>query len=123
MRATMWRLWADDRGAIISVEWLMFTVFFIIGLLPALVMLRQGIALALANAVNYAIASAGAWSITVNTQNGPVEVVGPTVQPNNNFPPNNYVSQGSFTFQGTQAFSSNITNVGGNAANVPDPTP
>ena len=41
------RLWADDRGAIISVEFILFVSILIFGLIPGLVALRNSIDAAL----------------------------------------------------------------------------
>jgi Flp pilus assembly pilin Flp len=37
------RLWADDHGAIISVEWILIVAILIFGLIPGLVALRNSI--------------------------------------------------------------------------------
>lgn len=137
MKSMLQRLWADDRGAVISVEWIMFTVFFIVGLLPAMVMLRQAIFTALANAANYIIAVSASGSVTDNGtvfNPGPGAGTIPNAAVNGfqvngaawtpaNFIPNGLIQQQDLTFQGTLAFQSNTTNVAGNAANVIDPSP
>ena len=41
------RLWADDRGAIISVEFILFVSILIFGLIPGLVALRNSVDAAL----------------------------------------------------------------------------
>jgi Flp pilus assembly pilin Flp len=46
------RLWNDDQGAIISVEWLLIVSVLIFGLIPGLVALRNGIDSAMATVAN-----------------------------------------------------------------------
>ncbi|MGL4420401.1 MAG: Flp family type IVb pilin, partial [Gemmataceae bacterium] len=43
LMSLMRRLWADDQGAIISVEWILFVAILIFGLIPGLVALRNSI--------------------------------------------------------------------------------
>jgi len=43
MRSLFSRLWSDDRGAIISVEWILIVAILIFGLIPGLVALRNSI--------------------------------------------------------------------------------
>lgn len=46
------RLWNDDQGAIISVEWLLIVSVLIFGLIPGLVALRNGIDASMATIAN-----------------------------------------------------------------------
>jgi Flp pilus assembly pilin Flp len=46
------RLWADDRGAIISIEFILIVAILIFGLIPGLVALRNSIDAALATIGN-----------------------------------------------------------------------
>lgn len=48
----MQRLWNDDHGAIISVEWILIVSILIFGLIPGLVALRNSINAALATIGN-----------------------------------------------------------------------
>jgi hypothetical protein len=37
------RLWHDDRGAVLATEWVLITTLFLIGLVPALLIIRHGL--------------------------------------------------------------------------------
>ncbi len=37
------RLWEDDNGAVLATEWALITTLFLIGLVPALLIIRQGL--------------------------------------------------------------------------------
>lgn len=37
------RLWGDDRGAVLATEWLLITTVLVLGLIPGLIAIRQGI--------------------------------------------------------------------------------
>jgi hypothetical protein len=37
------RLWQDDRGAVLATEWVLIATLFLIGLVPALLIIRQGV--------------------------------------------------------------------------------
>jgi Flp pilus assembly pilin Flp len=47
------KLWADDNGAIISVEWVLIVAILIFGLIPGLVALRNAIDAAMATIGNF----------------------------------------------------------------------
>jgi hypothetical protein len=37
------RLWNDDRGAVLATEWLLITTVLVLGLIPGLIAIRQGL--------------------------------------------------------------------------------
>jgi hypothetical protein len=37
------RVWSDDRGAVLATEWLLITTVLVLGLVPGLIAIRQGI--------------------------------------------------------------------------------
>lgn len=52
LRNLLQQLWLDDGGAIISVEWILFVSILIFGIIPGLVVVRNGIDSAMGNIAN-----------------------------------------------------------------------
>jgi Flp pilus assembly pilin Flp len=104
MQSLMQRLWDDDCGAIISVEWILIVAILIFGLIPGLVALRNSIDASMATIGNILmtiipnftfsgfaigngganIASVGGFSYTPTTTNILTSVqIAPTIIANN----------------------------------------
>ena len=58
------RLWADDRGAVISVEMILIIAVLVFGIIPGLVALRNGLNVFLASIANTFIALSPAYTTT-----------------------------------------------------------
>jgi Flp pilus assembly pilin Flp len=62
MRTLLARLWADDRGAVISVEMILVIAVLVFGIIPGLVALRNGLNVFLASVANAFIAMSPAYT-------------------------------------------------------------
>jgi hypothetical protein len=62
MRQLLRRLWCDDRGAIISGELLLISTILVLGIIPGIVALRNGIVVELTEIANAIVAITGSGS-------------------------------------------------------------
>lgn len=80
MRPHFARFWADDRGAVISVEMILILAILIFGIIPGLVALRNGVNSFLGSIANLFFTLGPSVTFSTTTIGGstvPVLVIGP----------------------------------------------
>lgn len=75
MNALLRRAWADDHGAVLSVEMILLLTILVFGMIPGVIALRNGVNAAMVSAANLFIALAPTFSYS-NTGTGTVIVIG-----------------------------------------------
>jgi len=67
LRNLVYRLWDDDQGQLITIEFLFFAVILIIGIIPGLVILREAIKIELTELANAILALNPGFVISGNS--------------------------------------------------------